>query len=143
MSVKPPGCLRRFSHPELSHTAYARITPLRTSNTGLDLHYRTWGEEGAPPLVLVHGLASTSLIWDFVAPILAESLFRSSIRSAGHALSAKPADGYDLPTMLADLVGFIDALQFEKPVVVGHSWGRTWPLLMLPQTPTDAARWCL
>lgn len=108
---------------------------IRTPNTGLDLHYRTWGKKSAPPLVLIHGLASTSLIWGLVAPILAESYFVVAYDQRGHALSAKPADGYDLSTMLADLVGFIDALQFEKPVVVGHSWGANLALAYAAANP--------
>jgi pimeloyl-ACP methyl ester carboxylesterase len=108
---------------------------LRTPNTGLDLHYRTWGKESAPPLVLIHGLASTSLIWDLVAPILAGSYFVAAYDQRGHALSAKPADGYDLPTMLADLVGFMDALHIENPVVVGHSWGANLALAYAAAKP--------
>lgn len=108
---------------------------ITTPNTGLDLHYRTWGKKGAPPLVLVHGLASTLRIWDFVAPILAESYFVAAYDQRGHALSAKPEDGYNLPTMLADLVGFIDALQMERPVVVGHSWGANLALAYAAANP--------
>ncbi|HST05462.1 MAG TPA: alpha/beta hydrolase [Chloroflexia bacterium] len=112
---------------------------LRTSNTGLELHYRTWGTEGAPPLVLVHGLASTLRIWDFVAPILAERYFVAAYDQRGHALSGKPADGYNLPTMLADLVGFLDALHIEKPVVVGHSWGANLALAYAATYPDKCA----
>jgi len=108
---------------------------ITTPSTNLDLHYRTWGNKDAPPLVLLHGLASTSLIWGLVAPILAESYFVAAYDQRGHALSAKPDDGYDLPTMLADLVGFIDALQFEKPVVVGHSWGANLALAYAAANP--------
>ncbi|MEO8287489.1 MAG: alpha/beta hydrolase [Chloroflexota bacterium] len=93
-----------------------------TANTGVELHYRDWGGYG-PPLVLVHGLASTLRIWDFVAPVLAEKYRVVAYDQRGHALSGKPGDGYDLTTMLADLVGLLEALHIEKPVVVGHSWG--------------------
>ena len=115
---------------------------LTTPNTGLRLHYRTWGKseaggsesggQGAPPLLLVHGLASTSRIWEFVAPILAESYSVAAYDQRGHALSDKPPGGYDLPTMLA---GFADALRFEKPVLVGHSWGANLALAYAASYP--------
>ena len=96
---------------------------LTTPNTRVALHYRTWGTQDAPPLVLLHGLASTSRIWDLTAPILADHYYALAYDQRGHALSAKPDDGYDLPTMLADLLGFLDALGIDKPILAGHSWG--------------------
>ena len=117
---------------------------LTTPNTGLRLHYRTWGMsesggQGAPPLVLLHGLASTMRIWDFVAPVLAERYFVAAYDQRGHALTEKPPGGYDLPTMLADLVGFLDALRIEKPVVVGHSWGANLALAYAASYPDRCA----
>jgi pimeloyl-ACP methyl ester carboxylesterase len=90
-------------------------------------------------LVLVHGLASTSRIWDFVAPVLAERYYVAAYDQRGHALSDKPPDGYDLPTMLADLVGFLDALRMEKPVLVGHSWGANLALACAASHPERCA----
>jgi pimeloyl-ACP methyl ester carboxylesterase len=101
---------------------------LTIPNTGLRLHYRTWGDEGARPMVLLHGLASTLRIWDLVAPHLAERYFVAAYDQRGHALSDKPPTGYDLPTMLADMAGFVDALGLDRPVVVGHSWGASLAL---------------
>jgi pimeloyl-ACP methyl ester carboxylesterase len=117
-------------------TEYCSLT---TANTGLRLHYRTWGEQGAPPLLLMHGLASTLRIWDFAAPILAERYFVAAYDQRGHALSDKPSGGYDLPTMLADLTGFVDGLQIEKPVVVGHSWGANLALAYAAEHPDRCA----
>jgi pimeloyl-ACP methyl ester carboxylesterase len=112
---------------------------IKTANTNLELNYRTWGAHTAPPLVLIHGLASTLRIWDFVAPILAESYFVLAYDQRGHALSGKPDTGYNLPTMLADLVGFIDALHIKKPVVVGHSWGANLALAYAASYPGGCA----
>jgi pimeloyl-ACP methyl ester carboxylesterase len=112
---------------------------LTISNTGLQVHYRTWGDEGALPLVLIHGLASTLRIWDYVGPVLAERYFVAAYDQRGHALSGKPDDGYDLPTMLADLAGFVDALGFERPVVVGHSWGANLALAYAGEYPGRCA----
>ena len=49
---------------------------------GLNLHYRDWGGSG-PPIVLLHGLASTSHIWDLVAPPAGGGLCGIGPRPAG------------------------------------------------------------
>lgn len=114
-------------------------TSVRTTTTNIELNYRTWGNKAAPPLVLIHGLASTLRIWDFVAPILAERYFVLAYDQRGHALSEKPDEGYNLPTMLADLVGFLDALHIENPVLVGHSWGANLALAYAAEYPEKCA----
>ena len=113
---------------------------LTTPNSNVQLHYRMWGESGEkPPLILIHGLASTARIWDFVAPLLAREYRVVAYDQRGHAGSEKPDDGYDLPTMLADLVGLMQGLGIEKPVVVGHSWGANLALAYAATYPDNCA----
>ncbi len=112
---------------------------LTTPNTAIALHYRTYGSETNPPLVLLHGLASTLRIWDYVAPVLAGKYWVVAYDQRGHAESDKPDGGYDLPTMLADLVGLIKALGIKKPVLVGHSWGANLALAYAATYPDDCA----
>jgi len=92
---------------------------------GLRLHYQRWGAADAPPnVVLVHGLGSTSHIWDLVAPQLAEQFAVVALDQRGHGESDQPDTGYDFATIVADLAGFLDALDVRRPaLVVGHSWG--------------------
>ena len=92
------------------------------SVNGINLHYRDWGGSG-PPVVLLHGLASTCHIWDLVAPILAEEFAVVAVDQRGHGESDKPDYGYDFATVGQDLLGVIEALNLDKPVIVGHSWG--------------------
>jgi pimeloyl-ACP methyl ester carboxylesterase len=89
---------------------------------GMRLHYRDWGGEGRP-LVLLHGLASNARIWDLTAPLLARSHRVLALDQRGHGLSDKPEDGYDFATVCGDVVAFVEALGLERPAVVGHSWG--------------------
>jgi len=96
---------------------------------GLQLHYRRWSPSPnfpttLPPIVLLHGLASTSHIWNFVAPLLAESGYVvTALDQRGHGESEKPDSGYDFATILADDQAAIQALKIERPLIVGHSWG--------------------
>ena len=89
---------------------------------GLLLRYWTWGGTGQP-LVLLHGLASTHRIWDFVAPLLAQDFWVVAPDQRGHGESAKTDGGYDFATVAADLNGLLRALKTESPILVGHSWG--------------------
>src|SRR5262245_51079713 len=89
---------------------------------GLRFHYRDWGGAGQP-LVLLHGLASNARIWDLVAPRLTPHFRALALDQRSHGLTDPAEDGYDFPSILNDLRAFIEALDLQKPILVGHSWG--------------------
>ena len=89
---------------------------------GLPFHYRDWGGDGRQVLLL-HGLASTCHIWDLVAPLLAEDFRISAMDQRGHGQSAQVDDGYDFAAVLGDAATMIEHLGWQRPIVVGHSWG--------------------
>lgn len=101
------------------------------SGQGVQLHYRDWGgptepRDGTEPgaLLLLHGLASASRIWDLVAPLLARHRRVVALDQRGHGLSEKPEDGYDFATIVADDLAAADALNLgPRFAVAGHSWG--------------------
>jgi len=107
--------------------------PARTQDgfvtaNGLRLHYRRWSSPAdnpeLPPIVLLHGLASSVHIWNLVAPLLSTYGYPViALDQRGHGESEKPASGYDFDSILADDRAAINALEIEHPVVVGHSWG--------------------
>jgi pimeloyl-ACP methyl ester carboxylesterase len=86
------------------------------------MHYREWGGSGRP-IVLVHGLASTSHIWDLVAPILSRRFAVVALDLRGHGETDKPNSGYDFVTVAADVHGFLATVGLSRPALVGHSWG--------------------
>ena len=88
----------------------------------IELHYRDWGGRGQE-IILLHGLASTSRIWDFVAPILSDKFRVIALDLRGHGLSSKPLTGYDFKSIVDDLNKFIEKINFKNPIIVGHSWG--------------------
>ena len=89
---------------------------------GLRLHIRNWGGEGSP-VVLLHGLASTCRIWDFVAPLLASDFAVIAVDQRGHGDSGKPEQGYDFASVSGDVAALLAGRGIERPVLVGHSWG--------------------
>src|SRR5579859_6759247 len=101
------------------------------SGHGVRLHYRDWGGPTEPvegqtpqPLLLLHGLASASRIWDLTAPLLARQRRVVALDQRGHGLSEKPDDGYDFATIVADDLAAADALGLgQRFAVAGHSWG--------------------
>jgi len=105
------------------------------SADGVSLHAREWpgGDRSA---LLVHGLASTSRIWDFVAPRLSESgLHTVAYDQRGHGRSGKPRSGYCFNRTIADAAAVARAFGLKRPVVVGHSWGANVVLELAVRQP--------
>ncbi len=92
---------------------------------GLRFHRRSWKpDEDGPNILLVHGLSSNARVWDLVAPILADAGFHATaFDMRGHGMSAKPNDGYDFETLIADLLGLVEICRLKYPILVGHSFG--------------------
>ncbi len=109
---------------------------------GLRLRYLEWGQRGGdtPPLLLLHGLASSAAIWELVAPALAAERRVVALDQRGHGLSDKPDDGYDFATIVADGVAAADALGLgPRFAVAGHSWGANVALELAARRPERVA----
>ena len=109
-------------HDENAQPAPVGDGTLTTTTTGIEMHYRDWGGSGRP-ILLLHGLASSSRIWDLVAPRLTGYGRVVALDQRGHGAGAKPDAGYDFATIVADAQGAVAALGLRAPVVIGHSWG--------------------
>jgi N-formylmaleamate deformylase len=89
---------------------------------GIRIHYvRTGGDK--PSLVLAHGFSDNGLCWTPVAQALEGDYDVIMPDARGHGLSDAPETGYDTEDRVADLVGFIQALELERPALMGHSMG--------------------
>jgi pimeloyl-ACP methyl ester carboxylesterase len=103
-----------------------RLVPL---SSGMELAVREFEPSGGatanePPFLLVHGLASNSLMWTGVSRRLAAAGHRAiAVDLRGHGRSSKPDDGYDMSTVADDVALLIDALSLDRPIVAGQSWG--------------------
>ena len=92
---------------------------------GVALNVHRWrGRTDLAPFLLVHGLASNLRMWDGVAARLSAAGHPvAAVDQRGHGRSDKPDDGYDFATVAADLALVVEALGYDRPVVVGQSWG--------------------
>ena len=91
-------------------------------SNGLTFHYRDWGGSGQA-VVMLHGLASTSHIWDLVAPILGADFRVVAIDQRGHGETDKPDSGYEFASVVEDLHQLLATVGIERPIIAGHSWG--------------------
>jgi pimeloyl-ACP methyl ester carboxylesterase len=104
-------------------------------SNGILLRVRRWGGSGRGAL-LIHGLASTSHIWDLVAPRLARlGADAVAYDQRGHGRSSKPSSGYGFEDTTADAAAVIRGTGLRRPVVVGHSWGANVALELAVRRP--------
>ncbi|HEV8282303.1 MAG TPA: alpha/beta hydrolase [Candidatus Limnocylindrales bacterium] len=76
-----------------------------------------------PPLLLIHGWPGSWYYWRLVMPALARDFEVIAVDQRGIGLSDKPENGYDAGTLASDLVGLMDALDYEEFAVVGVDTG--------------------
>lgn len=90
----------------------------------LRLHYADWGNEQAPPLLLVHGGRDHCRNWDWVAERLADRWHVVCPDLRGHGDSQwAPGSGYGMPEFVADIAQLVDQRRLAPVTIVGHSLG--------------------
>ena len=92
------------------------------TSDGVKLAVRDLGGEGRD-LLLLHGLASSSHIFDLTAPFLVDGFHAVAYDQRGHGESSKPASGYGFDHMAADAAAVIEQTGLRTPIALGHSWG--------------------
>jgi pimeloyl-ACP methyl ester carboxylesterase len=107
-------------------------------SNGVRIHYQQVGE--GPDVVMVHGITGNLAVWHLnILPQLADRYRVLTYDLRGHGLSSTPPTGYSLDDMADDLVRLLDALEIEKPVVVGHSYGADVALYLANRNPERVA----
>ena len=87
---------------------------------------REAGPVDGPPIVLIHGLAGSSLgEWYQVAPALAETHRVILIDHRSHGLSALSRGRYEIAEVADDIAGVLDQLGVARAHMVGYSLGST------------------
>ena len=89
---------------------------------GLRVRYLDWGGDG-PPVLALHGLASSAHWYDLVVPLLRERYHIVAPDQRGHGQTTQAPGGYDWRSLSSDAVGLMDRLGISRAVVMGHSWG--------------------
>ena len=90
----------------------------------LRLHYVDWGNEDAPPLILLHGGRDHCRNWDWVAEEFRSEWHIIAPDLRGHGDSERAADGhYDMAAYVYDFAQLINQIKVGPVVVVSHSLG--------------------
>ena len=98
-----------------------------------------WGNEGAPPLVLVHGGRDHSRSWDRTAEALRDRYHVVAFDLRGHGDSDwTPGGNYGLPDNALDLVRVIESVG-SPARVIAHSYGGSVSLVAAGAYPEHFA----
>jgi pimeloyl-ACP methyl ester carboxylesterase len=107
--VAPPSDAPRFSDVKLS--------------TGIRMHYAEQGELRGEPIILLHGYSDSWFSFSRVLTPLARETRVYALDLRGHGKTDKPASGYLMRDLAADVVAFMDAKGIARATVIGHSMG--------------------
>lgn len=103
------------------------------------LHVVQAGPAAGPLVILLHGFPEFWYGWKGQIGALAEAgCWVWAPDQRGYNLSDKPVgiDACNLDTLVADVIGLMDAAGREKAVVVGHDWGAAvawWTAVSFPE----------
>lgn len=103
------------------HSEHSRFVDV----DGVRVHYQEAGDPHAPALVLIHGFASSTLVWSRVFLRLAAAGFRViAMDMLGCGYSGKPRNGqYTIDGQASLLMGLLDRLNIKRATLLGSSYG--------------------
>src|SRR5258707_2543695 len=104
----------------------------------LRLHYVDWGNESAPPLLLVHGNRDHCRNWDWVAERLRDRYHILAPDLRGHGDSEWTTGGsYNEVNYIYDIAQLVHQKQMAPVTIIAHSLGGSIALLysgIFPET---------
>jgi pimeloyl-ACP methyl ester carboxylesterase len=90
---------------------------------GLNFHYQQAGN--GSDVVLIHGITGDLSIW-FLSQamgVLSQSFRVTAYDLRGHGYSAVTPSGYTSADQAGDVLALMDALEIDRAILVGHSFG--------------------
>ncbi len=108
--------------------------PKLVLDSGLSIHYQQVGQ--GSDVVMVHGITGNLAVWHLhIVPALCDHYRTLTYDLRGHGYSDTPPACYSPDDMATDLLGLLDGLDIERPVVVGHSYGADIALYFAARHP--------
>lgn len=109
-----------------------------TSADGVRLAVHEEGRPDGPTVLLVHGWPDSHVLWDGVAPLLADRfrVVRYDNRGVGGSDAPKPVAAHAMARYADDVAAVLDAVSPDRPVhVLAHDWGSVgvWEYLARPE----------
>jgi pimeloyl-ACP methyl ester carboxylesterase len=111
------------------------MTTTRIVHGDVELHVEQDGDPTAPPILLLHGIASSGHTWDWLVATLTptHSVLRLDFR--GHGQSGRAPGAYQMADYLSDAVAVCEQVVQRPCVVVGHSLGGATAAALAQQRP--------
>ncbi|TNE91001.1 MAG: alpha/beta hydrolase [Deltaproteobacteria bacterium] len=131
------ACAPRYGDlPAMAPEDIASPLPVQTIEVdGVTLAYVDSGGEGRT-VVFVHGLSSWMAFWEYQIPEVSAAGYRVlALDLPGYGMSERPDAPYTPPWYASIVAGFLDELEVESAVVVGHSMGGQTALTMALEHP--------
>ncbi|UEM06434.1 acetoin dehydrogenase dihydrolipoyllysine-residue acetyltransferase subunit [Skermanella rosea] len=97
------------------------------------------GEDGAAPLVLIHGFGGDLNNWQFNQPALAEDRPVYALDLPGHGGSEKSGGQGGVPELAGVVRDFLNALGIQRTHLAGHSMGGAVALHLAAEEPSRVA----
>ena len=91
--------------------------------TGVSVPYVSAGPAAAAPVVLLHAWGESRRSFDRLLPLLPRTIHAVAMDLRGHGDADKPAAGYTLAEVAADVAAFMDAAGVPSAVLLGSSSG--------------------
>ncbi|MGE3897004.1 MAG: alpha/beta fold hydrolase [Variibacter sp.] len=108
--------------------------------TGETTRVREDGPDGAPAVVLVHALANSVEIWERVFPRLSHNFRVIAFDLPGFGQASRPLAKYDGAFFAEQLKALLDALDLERPILIGNSLGASVVVRFAATAPDRIAR---
>src|SRR4051794_11983140 len=107
---------------------------------GLRLHYADWGNEDAPPILLVHGGRDHCRSWDLIAGSLQPHFHVLAPDLRGHGDSEWTKGGsYSLTEYVYDLSRLVRHIAARQVTIIGHSMGGMVGLIYVGTFPDQVS----
>lgn len=90
---------------------------------GISLEYVQQGRRNGHPVIFLHGYVDSWFSFSRVMPYLRNDIHAYFLTQRGHGDSDKPVCCYSMDEYVADALAFMDEMEIQKAVLVGHSMG--------------------
>src|SRR6185295_12740291 len=119
--LRPKDAHWEQNRDAIFHADYSRFMDV----DGVGVHYQEAGEPDAPTIILIHGFATSNLVWSKVFLDLAAGGFRVIAPDLlGYGYSDKPRElEYTIARQAEMVIGFMKRVGIRRAVLVGSSYG--------------------
>jgi pimeloyl-ACP methyl ester carboxylesterase len=111
---------RTSGTPVFYHLTVLRAATV-TLESGLNLSYAEQGTGSGPAAVMLPGPTDSWRSYESVLDSLPHWIRAIAVSQRGHGDSDKPSTGYGVQDFAGDAVEFLNALEIDRAVLVGHS----------------------